>query len=96
MLDHTLLSNPCLPATELSQHDTSSNARLLAAVPARWPQVAGTLTSPQRFSTDTDPQVLVVAALARRTQQDLLRWNGPCSRTDVGRSPILLKGDNYA
>jgi hypothetical protein len=42
MLDQTLLSNPCLPATELSQHDTSSDARLLAAVPARWLQVAGT------------------------------------------------------
>ncbi len=28
--------------TELSQHDTSSDACLLAAVPARWPQVAGT------------------------------------------------------
>jgi hypothetical protein len=30
MLDQTLLSNPCLPATELSQHDTSNDARLLA------------------------------------------------------------------
>src|SRR5258708_26283571 len=96
MLDHTLLSNPCLPATELSQHDTSSNARLLAAVPARWPEVAGTLTSP----SVSRPTLTRKCLLLQRSRSALNRicFGGTALApgTDTGRSPVLLKGDHYA